>query len=130
MLCLISAQVVEGDLESAQNNIRQLRNYMRKWPTHLSRELQQYYWRYNKLLSMMEHYMNTLTETHTACIVKGELIPPTRVAETDECSLVLSGPECRFVSKIDGSVLTLDDLRKALGEQFHDPFPLLPTEPQ
>jgi len=72
MIGLITAQIATGDLEYAQNNIDQLRNYLRRWPIHIS-EVQQHHANAGEILALAEHYINHLTETHVIRFEKGTL---------------------------------------------------------
>ena len=125
METLIIAQIAQGDFESARNNISDLRNLLLRWPTHIS-EILQVHSTLSENLSLAEYYINHLVETHVVHFVKGEVEPPVRNPdEPDE--IVIGMPDNGFaiVSKTDGNLFTLYDLRKILAASIPDPFPVL-----
>ncbi|MDR0327329.1 MAG: hypothetical protein LBI05_03425 [Planctomycetaceae bacterium] len=78
----------------------------------------------------MEYYINNLTETHTLDVAKGALQPPIRDPDDpNQCIMDIPGNGFGFVSKVDGSFFTFDDIPV---EPEHDPFPLQDSlsEPQ
>jgi hypothetical protein len=130
MACLVSAQLMQGDLESAQNSIYRLRNVLQRWPIHIS-EVRQLHAKYSESLSLVEYYISNLQETHTVCAVKGELKPPIRDPD-DPDKIILDQPSVGYeiVSKTDGSPFTLEDFRKAIAVPIVDPFPVYQAEPK
>jgi len=125
MMGLIIAQIATGDLESAQNNIDQLRNYLRRWPMHIS-EVQHFHANCSEMLALAEHYINHLTETHTIRFAKGTLEPPTRCPDNpDNISFEIPPIAFGFFCNADGRPFTYDDLCEILAKSLPDPFPLL-----
>ena len=124
MIGLIHAQLAKGDFESAQNNIYTFKDYLQRYPTHFNM-VSQWHSTSSAYLSVAEYYVNNLTETHTACFVKCELVPITRDPNNpDRLNFDLPNIAYDFVSKTDGSLFTSDDLRAKLAESLLDPFQL------
>jgi len=137
LLGLTILHIFQGDFESAQDTIDRYKDYLQSLPMPVRRILQ-YDPMYTEYLSSMEYYINNLTETYVVRLVKGYLEPPTRDPDNPNLLiLTIPGNGYEFVSKTDGTILTLDDIRKILAERLlYDPFPILdsfsspPTELQ
>jgi len=129
---LICAQLVKGDLESAKNNIIRCRDYMYEHydpvkgfsgPASFGRK---HYFSCHENLNELEYFIDNLTNTHFVRYVKVSVEPPERDPEcpvTIKFGLPLIAYE--FVSKVDGSLFTTDDFRKATSVSPHDLAPVL-----
>jgi hypothetical protein len=126
---LINAKLIKGDIESAQKSIDQMRNNLRRWPTHMIKVLQEHA-KNSEMLSYVEYYINNLTETHMVRIVKREWKPPIQ-SPYDPKKIILDSPGIAFecVSKTDGSYFTVEDFRKIQAKKLQDQDPFLVPQP-
>ena len=132
---LITAQMVIGDFESALENIIWCRDYMNKHrdpvrgfsgPVSFGR---QHYLSCHESLNSAEYFIKNLTETHFVRFVKGNIEPPRPVVgNPDKIDIRLPIVNHEFVSKIDGSIFTIEDFRRATAVPIIDPFPI--TQPE